>query len=183
MAREVDCRDHSVSKAIGAREARLRSLASAVSDRLPGAHRVRVERLDATTGNPSVVTSQSAPAETGNYVHRALDHVRMISQALGLTATQPVEFVADPVAQKTSSGAVSVHLHQCYKGIPIFEAAETVRFAPNGRLKETVGSSVTVAQDVAVSPQINVEGAVLKAAQHIAEPHSDEKGAKVSTAE
>ena len=178
MAREVDCRDHSVSKAIGAREARLRSLASAVSDRLPGAHRVRVERLDATTGNPAVVTSQSAPAETGNYVQRALDHVRMISQALGLTATQPVEFVADPVAQKTSSGAVSVHLHQCYKGVPIFEAAETVRFAPNGMLKETVGSSVTVAQEVAVSPRINVDEAVLKAAQHIAEPHSDEKGAK-----
>ncbi len=92
MAREVDCRDHSVSKANDAREARLRSLASAVSDRLPGAHRVRVERLDATTGNPAVVTSQSAPAETGNYVQRALDHVRMISQALGLTAIQPVEW-------------------------------------------------------------------------------------------
>jgi extracellular elastinolytic metalloproteinase len=160
------------------RETELESLASSVSDSLPGAHRVRIGRYDATTGNPAVVSSESAATETGNYIQRALDHVRMISRALGLTATQPAEFVADPNVQKTSSGAVSVHLQQQYKSIPIFQASKTVRFAPNGTLKETVGSSVTVAQEVNLSPKLTSQEAVLKASDHVAVPQPDEQGAE-----
>ena len=114
MARELDQRDYSINNLTPERETELESLASSVSDRLPGMHRVRIGRFDATTGNPAVVTSESAAAETGNYIHRALDHVRLISGALGLTPTQPAEFVADPNIQKTSSGAVAVHLQQHY---------------------------------------------------------------------
>lgn len=178
MGRELDHRDYGVNKVTPERETELESLASSVSDRLPGTHRVRIGRYDATTGNPAVVTSESAAAETGNYIQRALDHVRMISGALGLTATQPAEFVADPNMQKTSSGAVAVHLQQHYKSIPIFQAAETVRFAPNGTLKETAGGSVTVAQEVNLSPRLTGQEAVLKAAQHVAVPHPDEQGAE-----
>jgi extracellular elastinolytic metalloproteinase len=94
MSREIDRRDFSQRRSILNRDAELRSLASAVSDRLPGAHRVRIARFDPATGNPAAVTSEAAPAEAGNYVQRALDHVRGISRALGLTATQPAEFVA-----------------------------------------------------------------------------------------
>ena len=178
MAREIDCRDHSRNRATGARESQFRSLASAVSDRLPGAHRITVERLDSATGNPALVVSVSAPARPGNYVQRALDHVQRIGRALGLTATQPVEFAADPTVQMTSAGGAAVHLQQCYKGIPIFGAAETVRFAPGGRLKETVGSSVTVDHEIDLSPTLTVEAAVLKAAQHIAVPEEDEQPAE-----
>jgi extracellular elastinolytic metalloproteinase len=176
MSREVDRRDFHVNKVTPAREAELRSRAVDVSDRLPGTHRIRIESFDATTGNPAVVASEAAPAETGNYIQRALDHVRGISRALGLAATQPVEFVADPHVQRTTSGAVAVHLQQQYKGIPIFQAAETVRFAPNGALQETAGSRVSVDQDVAISPSISVEQAVLRAAEHVAVPQPDEHG-------
>lgn len=175
MSREIDCRDFSVKKVTPVRENELKSIASDVSDRLPGTHRVRIARFDANTGNPTVVISDSAPVETGNYIQRALDHVRNISSALGLVATQPTEFVADPQIQKTTSGAVAVYLRQQYKGITIFQAARTVRFAPNGELKETVGSSVTVAQEEIVLPKLSVEEAVSKAAQHVAVPHDDEK--------
>jgi extracellular elastinolytic metalloproteinase len=89
--------------------------------------------MDAATGNPSVVASDSAAPEAGRFVQRALEHMQHIGRALGLAATQPAEFVADPSAQTTSSGAVSVHLQQQYKGIPIFQAAETVRFLLNNR--------------------------------------------------
>ena len=139
MAREIDRRDSTVNNVTPAREAEIRSLASAVSDRLPGAHRIRITGFDARTGNPATVSSEAAPAETGNYVQRALDHVRNISRALGLTATQPAEFAADPNIQRTSSGAVAVHLQQHYKSVPVFQAAETVRFAPNGTITETAG--------------------------------------------
>ncbi len=177
MSRGIDRRDFSVNKVTSARESALNSLASEVSDRLPGAHRVRITSFDATTGNPAGVTSESAPAETGNYVQRALDHVRNIGRVLGLTAAQPAEFVPDPHIQNASSGAVAVHLQQHYKGIPIFQAAETVRFAPDGTLKETAGSSVAVAREVDVAPTLSAQEAVLKAAQHVAVPHEDEYAA------
>ncbi|MBI1929646.1 M36 family metallopeptidase, partial [Candidatus Poribacteria bacterium] len=177
MSREVDRRNFSVNKITSVRETELHSLASGVSETLPGAHRVRIASFDAVTGNPAVVASESAPAERGNYIQRALDHLRSISGILGFAATQPAEFVADPHIQQASSGAVAVHLQQQYKGIPIFQAAETVRFSPDGTLKETAGSSVTVAQEVTVSPKLSVQDAVLKAAQHVAVPHPDERGA------
>jgi len=178
MGREIDRRDFSVNRATAAREAELGSLAAAVSDRLAGAHRLRVRGLDAVTGNPSEVTSEHAPTAAGNYIQRALEHVHNISGVLGLTATQPAEFSADPNTQRTSSGAVAVHLQQHYKGIPIFQAAETVRFAPDGRLTETVGSSVSVAHELPVLPSLSARDAVLQAAQHIAVPQADEQGGR-----
>jgi extracellular elastinolytic metalloproteinase len=177
MPRELDRRDFSVNKVTPAQEAELHSRASDVSARLPGGHQVRISSFDATTGNPRVITSDAAPAETGNYIQRALDHVRSISGVLGLAATQPTEFMADPHMQRTSSDAVTVHLQQQYKGIPIFQAAQAVRFAPDGALQDTAGSSVTVTQEAAIAPQLSVQEAVLKAAQHVAVPHPDELAA------
>ena len=177
MSREIDRRDFSVNKVTPAREIELRSRALDDSNRLPGAHRVRIESFNATTGNPAVVASESAPAEAGGYIQRALDHVRNISRALGLEATQAAEFVADPHIQRTTSGAVAVHLQQQYKGIAIFQSAETVRFAPDGALKDTAGSRVSIAMDVEVSPKLSVEEAVQKAAEHVAAPQPDEQGA------
>ncbi|MGH3118463.1 MAG: M36 family metallopeptidase, partial [Gaiellales bacterium] len=141
-----------------------------------GSHRVNIARFEARTGNPAAIVSESAPAEAGNYVQRALDHVRTIGRALGLAATQPAEFIADPNVQTTGSGAVAVHLQQHYKGIPIFQAAETVRFAPNGALQETAGSSITVSSEIPLAPRLSGPQAVLKAAQHAAAPDADEAG-------
>lgn len=175
MARELDRRESSPPPGIENREEEIRALASDVSDRLPGAHRVRVTSFDAETGGAAVVTSESAPAEEGDYVRRALDHLQRISPALGLTAGQPGEYTADPTPQRASSGAVIVHLQQRHQGIPIFQAAEAVRFAPDGALQETVGASVPIAGDQEVAPALEVEAAVLAAARHVAEPDPDEE--------
>lgn len=174
MSREIDRRNFSVNRVTPTREAELKSLASEISNRLAGSHRIRIESFDTATGNPAAITSEGAPAETGNYIQRALDHVRNISKVLGLTATQPTEFMADPHIQHASSGAVAVHLQQQYKGISVFQAAETVRFAPDGRLEETVGSSIAVDHSREVIPKLSVQEAVLKAAQHVATPDRDE---------
>jgi extracellular elastinolytic metalloproteinase len=176
MSREIDRRDPSVNRITPSRETELRERAAAASDRLPGAHRVRVMGINPNTGNPDLIASDSAPAEDGNYIQRAMDHVRSLSGVFGLAADQPKEFQADPDYQETSSGSVAVHLQQRYKGIPIFQAAETVRFQPGGAIQETVGSSITIPEDVPVSSELTVEQAVLKAAQHVAEPDADEAG-------
>ena len=126
MSRELDCRDFSSIKLTSAREAELNTLASYVSDSLPGKHRIKITSFDAASGNPSAIASESTQAVKGDYVNRALEHARSIGSALGLAANQAAEFEKDPDFQTTSSGAVSVHLQQNYKGIPVFEAARTV---------------------------------------------------------
>lgn len=175
MSREIDVRDFSINRATNARKNKLNSLASeASSDEL----KVKINRISSFTGNPESLAFELAASEKGNYVQRALNHVNRLSRTMGLSETQAAEFMADPNYQTTSSGAVAVHLRQKYKGIKIFQAAQTVRFDPDGRVKETVGNSFTAGEDVPVSPKLSVEEAVLKAAQFVAVPHPDELGAK-----
>ena len=177
MSREVDQRDFSENKVTPARENELRRIASDISDNvLPGNHRVMVASFDTATGNPSVVTSIAAPAEKDKYIERAQAHVQSIGRVLGFAETQPTDFVSDPQVQEVSSGAKAVYLHQQYKGIPIFQATQTVRFDPNGALTESVGSTITVNTELQVSPQLGVRQAVMEAAEHVAVPDEDELG-------
>ncbi len=178
MGRELDRRDRTINRMTPGRLETLRDLAEEVSRSLPGEHAVRIESFDPATGNPATIASTLAAPERDNHVQRALDHMRTISRALGFAATQPTEFTADPVVQRTSSGAVTVHLQQLYKGIPIFQAAQAVRFGPDDRLDDTTGSTVTVDQEVAIKPTLSVEQAVLAAAKHVAVPGPDELGQK-----
>ena len=177
MSREMDRRDFTMNRMSATRENQLRSLASDVSDSLPGEHRVRIMDFDSSTGNPREIHSEAAPAERGNYVQRAMNHVQSIGRAMGLEATQPAEFIADPNMQYTSSGSVTVHLQQQFQGIPVFQAAGAVRFAPGGALDDVVGSVVTLASEVEVAPKLTAAEAVLKAATHVAVPGDDEQGA------
>ena len=175
MSREVDVRDSSVNRATSARKNKLTSLASEASSKDLN---VRISRFSPVTGNPELIASVPATSEKVNFVQRALDHVQRLSRTMGLAETQSAEYMPDPNYQTTSSGAVAVHLRQKYKGIKIFQAAETVRFDPDGGIKETVGNSFTVSSDLPVSPKLSVEEAVLEAAKFVALPHADEQGAK-----
>ena len=152
-------------------------MAAVVSDHLAGEHRITVAAVDAVTGNPAVVVSESAPTMRESYVRRALDHVHSITGVLSLEATQPIEYLADEHTAESSSQSVTVHLQQQYKGISIFQATQAVRFSPDGTLSETAGSSVGVIADVATVPTLSVREAVLRAAQHVAVPDADEEGA------
>jgi extracellular elastinolytic metalloproteinase len=177
MSREVDRRRRQPGLVTPERQTRLRELAAEVSsERLEGEHRLEVATVDSTTGNPAATRSEAAPAEQGNYVQRALDHLQAAAPALGLEATQPTEYVVDPSTQRTSAGAVTVHAQQRYKGVPIFQAAQAVLFDPDGRLAQTVGTTVTVPHELEVAPRLSVEEAVLAAAEQVAEPDQDERG-------
>ncbi len=68
-----------------------------------------------------------------------------------------------------------VNFLQQYKGIPIFEAAQMVRFSPNGMLQDVSGSSITISKDTPFLPKISVQDAVKKAAQYVSEPTLDEQ--------
>jgi extracellular elastinolytic metalloproteinase len=177
MAREVDVRQEAATEEAPEREAELVEHAERVSEQLPGDHEVRVERVDPVTGNPAVVASVDAPAEIGNYVQRALDHVQSIGDTLGLAAGQAPEFAPDPQVQETTTGARAVNLQQLYKGIPIYDAARTVVFSADGAIDQTLGTTVTIADDRPVSPSISVREAVKRAGEYVATPDEDEQNA------
>jgi hypothetical protein len=170
MPREIDRRDPAINLTTPARTNSLNARAMEISESLSGDHVLSIDAFDAPTGNPSLITSAGAPAETGNWVQRALNHVQEISPILGFEETQAPEFMADPAVQFSSSGSATVHLQQQYKGIRIFQTAQGVRFNPDGSIADTVGKSVTIQQDLQVTPKLSVQEAVLRAAQYIAEP-------------
>jgi extracellular elastinolytic metalloproteinase len=175
VSRELDRRDFRESKLTETRKQHLHSLASSISEDLPGDQDLRIEAFDPTTANPAVVTVESSPVEEGVYVERALEYVRRIGPVLGLHDDSTSEFEADPDIQETTAGAVAVHLQQVYKGIPVFEAAQTVRFAPDGALEDSAGSSITIDQDIEIILGLSAVDAVLAAARHVASPHEDER--------
>jgi hypothetical protein len=61
-----------------------------------------------------------------------------------------------------------VQLRQRYKGIPVFQAVTTVRFASNTAVQDITGRTVAVTRDVASVPVTPVKHAVLAAARYVA---------------
>ena len=151
MGREFDCRNFNINLRSASRESELLNLVDEISDRLPSSHRVRIERFGATRGNPVRILSEGSPAESGNFIQRAISHISEISPILGLAAGQAVEFVADENFQTTSDGAVAVHLQQSYKGLNIFEATQVVRFSPEGALSDTLGETEPLVEEDSTS--------------------------------
>src|SRR4051794_3480515 len=173
MSRELDRRNFSTDAAPPQRREGLQRVAREVSEALPADHEVRVTKFDRTTGVPRVVSSVAAPPEEANFVERAVDHVQTIAPVFGLVATKP-EFIPDTEVQRTSSGGAAVQLQQQHLGIPLFQATETVRFNPDGSVRDTKGSSSPVEESVDREPKLNAEEAVRRAAEHVASPDGDE---------
>ncbi len=172
MAEDLDARDVAGNRATPERKAQLDALAAQLSRQLPHVRKVRIVDLDPLTGNPAVIrvemsTEETGPGSRATPAQQALTHLKTIRPLLGLGTGQPAEFVASS-ASTTSGGAEAVHFQQRYKGIPVFDATLTVRFATTGELVETLGRSVSVEQDMPVVPRLRAERAVLIAANHVA---------------
>ncbi|WP_165074592.1 M36 family metallopeptidase [Paludisphaera rhizosphaerae] len=178
MGREIDLRNRLATRLTEARRQDLHAKAADISNAMPVNQAIAIESFSHETGNPSKIVATGQTPTKDQYIKRALDYVQDIGPALGFAPTQATEYVPDPNVQKTSTGATAVYLQQHYKGIPIFQAAQTVRFSPNDTLTDTVGDTITVDQPLPVAPRLSVQEAVLKAAQHVAEPTPDEMGEK-----
>jgi extracellular elastinolytic metalloproteinase len=138
-------------------------------------------RVNPVTGAPAVVTT-TQPASSDTLVDRALAFVRQESVSFGFAQGEVAEFVPDPLVQRTSSGSASVHLHQRYRGLPVFQMTRTVRFDPRNQAVDAVGDSAPLPAGLDIVPKVDAASAVLKAAQHLAttpgEPGIDEYGQK-----
>ena len=167
MIREIDTRDYSYYEDDTEQTESMTEFAVEVSAALPGEHTVEMSKINPTTGTPVNLASENATAGSGTLVSQALRHVQEVGPALGFAAEEPAEFMADPYVQKTSSGISIVHLHQNYRGIPVFQMARAVHFSSQNELKGVTGDNAILASDFEMTPVIGVEEAILKACEYI----------------
>ena len=139
-------------------------------------------RVNALTGTPVLVTAATpaagfagladdaaaAPAEPRNVVDKAMAFVQQHRGSLGFGSGEVAEFDPDPVVQRTSSGSMAVHLHQSYRGIPVFQMTRTVRFTPQSDVVDAAGDNAPLPQGIDIKPTLDAPQAALKAAQHLA---------------
>ena len=102
MPREFDIRDHTIDRATDDRVQQLNTIASEVSQQLPGSEAVAVASVDARSGNPATVTTVNAQPVGDDLVSAALQHLRSIQPVLGIAATPEVNFRADPHVAETT---------------------------------------------------------------------------------
>jgi len=162
MVREIDSRTAGSGTVSDGRRAQLAERASVAASTsgllgvsLPP---LVVRRIDPTTNNAALITFERPSGLTRDprtvgltgeereaLVQRALEVTQALAPALGLEPGQPAEFVPDPNVLRASSGAAVVHLAQRYKSIPVFQAANAVRFDPVDELAALAGRTVSVA--------------------------------------
>jgi extracellular elastinolytic metalloproteinase len=85
------------------------------------------------------------------------------------------EFIVDPVVQQTSSGAVAVSVQQFHRGIPIFQAAQTVCFGPDGRVWGVSGTQVNETPPEQIEAAVSAVDALRHAVRFIIENSKAEK--------
>jgi extracellular elastinolytic metalloproteinase len=139
-----------------------------------GAVELPVDSLG-SAGDRAAALGAAPAGEAGSYLERALEYAQAgtASGALGFAPTEPTDYRPDPQLQTTSGGATAVHLQQRYKGIPIYQASQTVQFDPQGALQGAVGRVLSLAEAYDPEPQLDAAAALLIAAQYLAAPQPD----------
>ncbi len=140
--------------------------------RVPGTGRAAILAVNRFTGSPACIRPRGdAPVAGDSPVARALAWVRNITAAIAKPG-EVLEWVPDPRLYATSAGRRVVHLHQQYRGIPVFEAMRTVIFAAEashgGTLHEVTGDHVSLPDGLRLAPEMGAADAVLAAANHVA---------------
>jgi extracellular elastinolytic metalloproteinase len=175
VIREVDTRDATFIRGEPELQDEIVAVAREVSDTL-GMQGLEVKRLNPATATVAELRCLG-PAPPGAREHFSLDaqaYVQAISAALGSGPDDVVDFAPDPVVQRTSTGAVIVHLHQVYRGVPVFRMTRTVTFAPDGRVTRVKGNHAPLPPTLDIVPVADAVRAVQAAGLFVAQP--DEQG-------
>ncbi|HEX9990710.1 MAG TPA: M36 family metallopeptidase [Chloroflexia bacterium] len=122
--------------------------------------RSRRRQIAATAGEETRI---SAPA----CIQQALAEVMR-------TADAGSEFIPDPAVQTTSSGARVVHLHQQFRGVPVFQGRCTVRFEPAGDIEAIADETWRSDEAFEVTPTIKAAAAARTAAAYVSAKSPEE---------
>jgi extracellular elastinolytic metalloproteinase len=135
---------------------------------LEGAHEVSALTFNPLTGSPRAVFVKNPPRADGTLIQKALQYVTGAKSSLGFEATDQSEFTPDPHVQRTSNGQQSiVHLHQRYRGIPIFQMTRSVQFDADETVERVVGDSTQVRTELNIVPNLDPVSAVRIASQYL----------------
>src|SRR5262249_41978566 len=144
MIREIDTREAAFIRGEPERQNQITADANQVSNR-PGMPSLAVARLNPATATVAELRcSGGSPRAEDRLTLAAQDYVQATRCALGSGPEDVVEFVPDPVVQRTSTGAKIVHLRQMYRGVPVFQMTRTVTFAPDGRVTKVKGDHAPI---------------------------------------
>lgn len=167
MMRDLDVRETRVREMSRAQADRVREAAVGVSSRLPGEHRVSVDSVDSWSGGARQVASEGASPSGDDLRLAAVEHLQRLRPLFGLSDEADSQFEADARVLTTSSGAVSVHSQQSFDGIRVFQAGQTVVFAPDLSVRTTIGYVSPSTRGVA-EPTRSPDSAVVQAGQLLA---------------
>lgn len=175
MIQEVDKRNYSFRNVDNERIHLFTSFAENVLDNISGTSSINISSINPTTGSPAVITLDSNESNGRSFITRSIDYVQHTSAALGFSPETGIqgkaEFVPDPNVITTSAGASIVHLHQQYRGIPIFQMSRTVRFSENGKFEDIVGDNVIIKEEINIIPQMDVNSAMNMAIEYMNSHH------------
>jgi extracellular elastinolytic metalloproteinase len=183
MIRDVDKRQASYIRGRPERQDEITAIADQVSDG-PGMPKLAVARLNPSTATVAELRfSGGASRPEAPPTLAAQECVQTTRSALGADPEDVVDFVPDPVVQRTSSGAEIVHLRQMYRGIPVFQMTRTVTFAPDGRVTKVKGDHAPIPATFDTMPGVRVDRAVQAAGAFVTEPDAGGKVAELSLPE
>lgn len=180
MPRNIDTRDFTFTRGGSG----FAAAAAAVSDALPGNHRVSAGRINPFTGSTDNLQSVNAPGAFGTLLGQgpndvtliglALEHVEAVAPALGFAPEEKAEYVPDPYVKLTSAGTRVVNLQQHYRGVPVFHMERAVWFESGGEIRNVAGTNVGLPPDLETLPAVSLEVAAKAAAAYVAEPDDDQ---------
>lgn len=134
------------------------------------AHSPEALKVNSFTGSPAELKIPGY-RPSGQSTDALINDAMRVAQEMTATGfagdAQPPEFIPDSKVDTTSAETKVVHLHQHYRGIPLFQMTQTVRFSRDEM--DIVGTSLPLQQrDLPIDPVISAREAVLTAAQHLA---------------
>jgi extracellular elastinolytic metalloproteinase len=145
-----------------------RAVAAAVGagpHRMAGGAKVAIAAAHEFTGSPSLIRTEGEASDVPP-VARALELVRRVTGEL----TRPgevLEWLPDPRIYRTSAGKMVLHVHQHYRGVPVFEGMRTVLLSPSGSPERVTGDHMPMHEGLPFAPELDAPGAVLAAAKYL----------------
>ncbi|GGN81155.1 hypothetical protein GCM10011579_067390 [Streptomyces albiflavescens] len=134
-------------------------------------------RVDGAPGFTDADIANIAGGEGGTedaldagYIARAKEYLASVSEAIGFTALEPVEFEADPTVTRTSEGMRIVSLQQMFNGIEVWAMQPKVWLHADGTVDRVVGDTVSMPAGLSAKPAVPAEVALRVAAAQAAEP-------------
>lgn len=146
-----------------------RAIVAAIGDgprSIAGGAKVEIAGAHTFTGSPSSIRIQSAPNSAASPVANALELVRRVTGERTRSG-EVLEWLPDPRVYRTSAGTAVLHVHQHYRGVPVFEGMRTALFPLSGAPARVIGDHMPMPEGLPFTPELDAAGAVLAAAKYL----------------